>query len=257
MAQEKRILIVVAGSNGEAKELALSPGSTVQEALDESNLQGYTLSYKGEPLKSEEDLYARVGNGDKVQASLSEMVVGLGGSASLNKIPELFNKLVFYIKNFVRNKTQRLKIRRRFKRKRARLIGVRKIRRPGQPKKARLIRTYKVKIAKLTGTSKEKEYWQDREWKRKNNEYRGYFNTELGRWRGLIRKTPKNEFEAFIFTPPDFLINSSHGECFRYERDGVFNIHFPEVPTDPNSTILAIERVIHDAFEEKRNGGNK
>jgi hypothetical protein len=251
MAKEKRILITVAGSNEEAKELALSPGVTVREALAEASLEDYTLSHKGEPLKPESDLYARVENGDKVEASLSEMAVGLGGFASLYKIPELIRKLRVHIENLVRNILQRIKKQRLPIVKRARLIRVIRIRYPPRTKKARVTKIYSRKAARFIKTSKETEYWQDRGWVKRGDEYRGYFMTDFGRWRGRLEKY-RNEFEAFICKPPDFLMKSSHKQCFLYENDGWYDIHFPEVPSDPDSAILAVERVIHEAFKEKK-----
>jgi hypothetical protein len=253
MSQEKQVTIVVAGSNGEAKDLALAPGGTVREALDEAGLQGYTLSYKGKPLNPEDDLHALVNNGDKVHASLSEMIVGMGGFASLYKIPYFFMEKRMQIKNFIRNfqlYTKKLQLP---EVKRVRLIGIRRIRYSGHANKVRITRAYKIKTAQMTGESTEKEYWQEQGWIRRSDEYKGYFRTELGEWRGLIKGCP-GEFEVLIFQPPKFLKDSSHEACFLYKGNGWYKVHYPRVPKDVSSAILAVENVIHEAFDEKKKG---
>ena len=256
MAQEKQVTIVVAGSNGEAKDIALAPGGTVQDALDATGLQGYSLSFKGKPLNPEDDLHALVNNGDKVHASLSEMIVGVGGFAPFYKIPDFFRKIRIYIKDFIRKFQQYIRKQQLPKVKRARLIRTRRIRHSSHAKKVRVTRAYRRKTAKVTRVSKEKEYWQDQGWIRKGDEYRGYFRTELGEWRGLIKACP-DEFEVFIFKPPGFLKDSSHEACFLYQSNGWYDVHYPKEPTDVSSAILAVEKVIHNAFDEKREGAQK
>ncbi|MCX5702995.1 MAG: hypothetical protein NT066_00625 [Candidatus Omnitrophica bacterium] len=256
MAQEKQVTIVVAGSNGEAKDIALAPGGTVQDALDATGLQGYSLSYKGKPLNPEDDLHALVNNGDKVHASLSEMIVGMGGFASLYKIPDFLRKIRIHIKDFIRNFQQYIKKQQLPEVKRVRLIRTRRIRHPCHVRKVRVTRTYRRKAAKVTRVSKERDYWQGQGWIRKGDEYKGYFRTELGEWRGLIKACP-DEFKVFIFKPPRFLKGSSHEACFLYKSNGWYEVHYPNVPTDVSSAILAVEKVIHNAFDEKREGSQK
>ena len=58
--KEKQVTITVSAS-GQVKELALSPGATVQEVLDEAGLQDYQLSIEGgEPFPLDADLYSLV-----------------------------------------------------------------------------------------------------------------------------------------------------------------------------------------------------
>lgn len=247
MAQEKQVTIVVAGSNGEAKDLALAPGGTVREALDEAGLQGYTLSYKGKPLNPEDDLYALVGNGDKVHATLSEMAVGMGGFASLYGIPDV----ITHIKEFIaRNFRHRLRKKHSHGIIRVRLIRSRRTRCSGKTKRARVTRTYRRKAAKVIRVSKEKEYWQERGWKRKGDRYEGCFRTESGEWHGLVREACSGMFEAFIFKPPAFLKEGEHGDCFLYKGKEWYEVHFSKIPKDASSAILAVEKVIHASFEE-------
>ena len=79
---EKQVGIVVAAS-GEIKDVALSPGATVREVLNEAGLQGYQLSRKGgEPLDPNTDLFEEATDAEKFFATPQDVSVGDGGSAS-------------------------------------------------------------------------------------------------------------------------------------------------------------------------------
>jgi sulfur carrier protein ThiS len=67
----KELLIVVAGS-GERKPISIGPGTTVQDVLEQTGLQGYVLSRDGDlanVLPANKDLFPLVEDGQKVWAS--------------------------------------------------------------------------------------------------------------------------------------------------------------------------------------------
>ena len=78
---EKQVSIVVAAS-GEIKDIALSPGATVMEVLNEAGLQGYKLSRKGgELLAPDTDLYSEAMDTEKMYATPEDVSVGISGIA--------------------------------------------------------------------------------------------------------------------------------------------------------------------------------
>ncbi len=84
---EKQVSIVVAAS-GEIKDIALSPGATVREVLNEAGLHGYQLSRKGgELLEPDTDLFEEATDSEKLYATPQDVSVGEGGSASPLKLP--------------------------------------------------------------------------------------------------------------------------------------------------------------------------
>ena len=77
---EKQVSIVVAAS-GEIKDIALSPGATVMEVLNEAGLQGYKLSRKGgELLAPDTDLYSEAMDSEKLYATPEDVSVGVVGT---------------------------------------------------------------------------------------------------------------------------------------------------------------------------------
>jgi hypothetical protein len=80
MGQRKNIAIVVAGSGGEqVKDVALAPSATVQEVLQEADLEGFVLSRgSGETLSPDTDLYEAADQGEKFFATPEDIEVGEG-----------------------------------------------------------------------------------------------------------------------------------------------------------------------------------
>jgi hypothetical protein len=79
---EKKISIVVAAS-GEVKDVAISPGATVREVMQEADLQGYQLSRKGGvALEPDTDLFESANSTEKFYATPLDVSVGDGGLAS-------------------------------------------------------------------------------------------------------------------------------------------------------------------------------
>ena len=251
MSKEKQVLIKVSAS-GQVKELALSPGATVQEVLNEAGLQDYQLSKEGgEPFPLDSDLYSLVADGEKLLASPANPEVGRGGSASLPKIINAVKSVRDNILTKIRMLLSRIKKFRVFRPKRARLIRTKYIRRFNGNKKARVTKNYKRNIARVTNEITEKAYWQKNGWVKEKNDYKGFFITKYGKWRGLIREAFTGEYLVYIFNPPPALEASTHWECFLYKGKGAYWVHFSRKPKDVSSAIMAVENVISESFEDK------
>jgi len=249
--KEKQVTITVSAS-GQVKELALSPGATVQEVLDEAGLQDYQLSIEGgEPFPLDADLYSLVEDGAKLSASPANPKVGRGGSASLLKIINAVKTVINNLLNKIKTLFGRIKKIRAVRPKRVRLLRTKYIRRRNGDRKARITKTYKRKIARVTNEITEKAYWQKNSWEKQNNEYRGYFKTKYGKWRGLIREVFAGEYVVYIHMPPSILEQSDHWECFMSKGNGLYFVHFSQKPKDVSSAIMAVEKVITEAFEKK------
>ncbi|MDP2938507.1 MAG: hypothetical protein Q8O13_00260 [Candidatus Omnitrophota bacterium] len=254
--KEKQVLITVSAS-GQVKELALSPGATVQEVLDEAGLQDYQLSKEGgEPFPLDGDLYSLVADGEKLSASPANPKVGRGGSASLRRIANVWKTAIDSIRNKLRTFLNRIKNHRVFRPKRVRIIRTRYIQRSDGTKKARITKNYKRKVARVTKEITEGTYWQKNGWGREKNEYKGYFKTKYGKWRGLVREIFAGEYLVYIFKPPSALEYSTHWECFISKGNGLYLVHFSQKPRDVSSAIMAVEEVISESIADKRKENN-
>jgi hypothetical protein len=251
MSKEKQVLITVSAS-GQVKELALSPGATVQEVLDEAGLQDYQLSKEGgEPFPLDGDLYSLVADGEKLSASPANPKVGRGGSASLLKIVNALKTVIGNIRNKVRMLLIPIKNYRIFRPRRVRFIRTKYFRHSRDIKKVRTTKNYKRNVARVTNEITGKAYWQKNGWVREKNEYKGYFKTRYGKWRGLIREVFTGEYFVYIFNPPMVLEDSTHWECFIYKGKETYLVHFSQKPRDVSSAIMAVEEVISESFEDK------
>jgi len=95
----------------------------------------------------------------------------------------------------------------------------------------------------------ERPYWVERGWTRKGNEYFGNYQTRYGSYTGYIEQQNSNSFQFFIWDPPQELKSHSHWSCFQHRGDNWYNVHMGRRPKDLSSGILAIERLITEAFE--------
>lgn len=251
---EKQVSIVVAAS-GEVKDIALSQGATVKEVLNEAGLRGYQLSRKGgEPLSPDTDLYSEATDSEKLYATPEDVSVGDGGSAPLFKIVTALRRMKDSIISKYKLYLERFKKQRFFFIKRARLIRTRYIRQLNTASRIRLERKYKRNFARIVRKDKEYTYWQENGWRKIGNEYRGFFQTKFGKWRGVIAENYRNDHSFYIVTPPAILRESSHWECFTHKGNGLYSIHFSHKPKDISSGILRVEQLITESFEQGRKG---
>ena len=231
---EKQFSIVVAGSD-EIKDIAISPGASVHEVLNETGLQGYQLSRKGgELLAPETDMFEAVNASEKLYATPQDVSVGVGGSAS----PLTPGNLKEILYSFIgKNK------------KRVRVIGNNSAGCSVPAGKARIIATRKHrKNIQVVGVDLENPYWQENGWIEKWGQYKGYYKTNYCKCLGLIEEKYKGNYSFFIFDPPKALKQSSHWACFSRKGLGKYSIHFGQKPRDISSGIIIVEQLINASF---------
>ena len=92
-------------------------------------------------------------------------------------------------------------------------------------------------------------YWQERGWARSGNKYAGAYQTQYGAFRGEIIEHRGNDIEFFLYQPSGEIRRHSHWACFQDRGSDWFLIHMGRRPKDVSSGILAIERLITEAFQ--------
>lgn len=238
---EKQISIVVAGSDV-IKDMIISPGSTVQQVLENAELQGYKLSKKGgEPLAPDSDLFQESTNYEKIYASPEDVSVGEGGFAS----PLLPDFILRQNRDFKINKNPLYNVPKSIK-----LVGIRHLNEKIQPITMKAIRPYLYKKeTKLLKTGKACPYWKENGWRKSNRLYSGYYKTIYGKWKGSARENFLNNYSFFIFYPPEKIKDGSHGACFSRKGNGIYSIHFSEKPRNVSEGIIAVEMLVAEAIK--------
>jgi hypothetical protein len=95
-----------------------------------------------------------------------------------------------------------------------------------------------------------KSYLQEQGWLLTNGHSRpvweGYYRSRYGSFKGRIELSLPPKY--YIYNPPEPL-RYHHWSCFtQASSSGWHSIHFSTVPKDASSGVLAIERLINDAF---------
>jgi hypothetical protein len=258
---EKQITIAVAGSD-ETKDIAISPGATVSEVLEEAGLQGYQLLRKGgEPLDPSTDLFEDATDYEKLYATPQDVSVGDGGSASSSRFRNFIKGI---IENVFTDKSYRhshdwhksLGI---FRKKRVRIIAIRFNRIPVQPYRVRTKRKIKCKRkgSIVMDTKVGCPYWQENGWRRNGRRYTGHYRTEYVKCRGLVEENFYDDYSFYIFNPPEALRKSSHWECFTHKGKGKYAIHFSNKPRDVSSGIITVEQLIVKSFKGNGKGAKR
>ena len=93
-------------------------------------------------------------------------------------------------------------------------------------------------------------YWQERGWVRDGHRYTGTYQTRYGSFRGYCDQKGLSFFRFYIYQPPEELRRHSHWKCFLERDRGWYEVHMGRMPADISSGILAIERLITEAFEQ-------
>jgi|tagenome__1003787_1003787.scaffolds.fasta_scaffold20461633_2 hypothetical protein len=91
-------------------------------------------------------------------------------------------------------------------------------------------------------------YWAERGWVRSGTNYRGTYQTPYGSYLGSIEDHGLGRIRFFIQDPPPTLATSGHWQCFRLRPDGTYEIHMALPPRDVSSGIMAIEKLVTEAF---------
>jgi hypothetical protein len=92
-------------------------------------------------------------------------------------------------------------------------------------------------------------YWQERGWIRRGHTYTGNYQSQYAAFCGEIRDHGRSEIEFFLYNPTDEVRRCSHWPCFQHRGNDWYLIHMGRRPKDVSSGILAIERLITEAFE--------
>jgi hypothetical protein len=93
-------------------------------------------------------------------------------------------------------------------------------------------------------------YWEQQGWARQGHEYTGAYRTAHGSFSGFIRQRPAG-IDFYLYEPPPQLRRHSHWSCFQEQNDGWYSVHMSRRPADVSSGILAIERLVTEAIEQK------
>jgi len=92
-------------------------------------------------------------------------------------------------------------------------------------------------------------YWRERGWRQEGRTYRGTYTTAYGSFIGRIDQVRPGNFRLYIFDPPQDLRKHRHWTCFQSQGNKNYRIHMSRMPEDVSSGILAIERLLTEAFE--------
>ena len=95
---------------------------------------------------------------------------------------------------------------------------------------------------------RELPYWQERGWTRNGNTYTGAYQTRYSVFSGEIRQHSATDIDFFLFEPSDEIRACSHWPCFQHRGNGWYLVHMGRRPRDVSSGIMAIERLITDAY---------
>lgn len=94
--------------------------------------------------------------------------------------------------------------------------------------------------------------WVERGWHRSGNVYAGFYRTRFGAHAGKIVRRFSGHFSFWITSPPVCLFSGSHGACFIHESGNTYKIHFRNRGLTIDDGILAIERVLLQAYQGTR-----
>jgi len=103
---------------------------------------------------------------------------------------------------------------------------------------------------------RELPYWQQQGWWKDGTGYSGRYQTVRGAFLGWIEQNSQNEFDYYIFQPPEELASHSHWTCFQ-DRGGPgwYYVHMAVPPADLSSGIMAVERILTEAYQSAHRSG--
>jgi hypothetical protein len=88
-----------------------------------------------------------------------------------------------------------------------------------------------------------------------NPQWNGYYRTRFGSYKGRVVPKAEPNRRYFIHNPPESLRNH-HWACFTemkgMEQGGWYAVHLLPFPKDIDSGVLAIERVIDEAYKKPK-----
>lgn len=99
-------------------------------------------------------------------------------------------------------------------------------------------------------TRRQVPYWQERGWINQGHRYGGNYQTPYGAFQGSAEQRGSQFFRFYVFDPPEELSRHRHWTCFIPRGQDSYEIHLARQPADVSSGIMAIERLITEAFEQ-------
>jgi hypothetical protein len=95
-------------------------------------------------------------------------------------------------------------------------------------------------------------YWEMQDWKASGDRLTGEYRTPLGSSVGYIKHYKSREPLFYIVNPPKQLSRHRHHACFRDRGKGHVWVHFGTKPTNPDSGIREIEKILAEALRLPR-----
>jgi hypothetical protein len=226
----KRIAVKIAGSEREPLDLTIKPGTTIADILTQLNLQGYLLSTgpnSSHFYGDDELVYPNVTDGGKLWAT-TPADVGSGSHGEGRALPllqESLNKL------YNRSLLNPLKLKHRLL----------------------LQRLHALRRGTIIRRSP-KTYLSQQGWRKaflhSGSEWQGYYRTRFGSFKGRVAASNPPRF--YIYKPPENLKRHSHWPCFSDQGNGWYSVHFLRIPTDLDSGVMMIERIICESMKLKK-----
>jgi len=90
--------------------------------------------------------------------------------------------------------------------------------------------------------------WEKLGWRKKGNEYRGFYRTRFGSYPGRIVEGRARDFKFYIKDPPAALKVHPKWQCFKYCGKGNFWVHQSQPAKDVDGGIIEIQRIVEEAF---------
>ncbi|MBI3411852.1 MAG: hypothetical protein HY040_26265 [Planctomycetes bacterium] len=92
-------------------------------------------------------------------------------------------------------------------------------------------------------------YWQERGWNQSGNTYNGTYQTRYAAFWGEIIEHSATDIDFFLYQPSDEIRRCGHWACFQHRGSDWYLVHMGRRPKDVSSGMLAIERLITEAYE--------
>ena len=93
-------------------------------------------------------------------------------------------------------------------------------------------------------------YWQERSWTLQGNTYTGNYQTQFDLFWGQIVEHRGGRIDFMLYSPSEEIRRHSHWACFQHRGNDWFAVHMSRQPKDVSSGILAIERLITEAYSQ-------
>ena len=96
-------------------------------------------------------------------------------------------------------------------------------------------------------------YWDLTHWREVGDRLAGYYRTPWGSFEGYVLHAKGKRPQFFIVQPPAALKNHIHWICFHDtgQLNDTYSIHFSPAPTDADTGILAVEKVLGEALAQQ------